>query len=455
VVAGPLRGALEDALTGASSFRFTDGAGELYDVAPADLAPFAGQLVIWPMSNDALCVRRLVEALVAGVVPVILPRTASQKLLDLRARYAGFGCFDGREIHPSAAPARADSRILLVLMTSGSTGAPKLIAADERSTVRGIAAIHAAQGLQEIASTGILLPLAYSYAMVNQLLWAVMHGRRAFALPGLVDPVRTLQGVRDHRIEMLCLVAHQVRMLTALGLADEQLDCVRALNFAGAPFPMQSLPQLRRMFPRARIYNNYGCTEALPRLTVTQVLDASHPLTYVGRPIESIELRIASGEDIGPIEFRGASASIGMVQPDGTLEPHGDWIAAGDLGRLEQGALHVLGRHDQVVKVAGERVSLVEIENVLLQAGFEHALVWQDSDEEGRILSVTSAAAKIPSAQLAAHLRRSLPMPLWPKSVFWVDEWPIMASGKTDRTGLQQRARNRELTRLFPQAVDS
>lgn len=452
---GPLRKALNDALTGCGNFRFSDGAGELHDVAPADFAAHAGQLVLWPVSNDARCVRRLFDALIAGVVPVILPRIAPQKLLDLRARYAGFGCFDGREIRPAASPAAADPKIFLVLMTSGSTATPKLIAADEHSLARAIAAIDAAQGLQDIASTGIVLPLAYSYALVNQLLWAAVYGCRAFALPGLVDPVKTLEGVREHRIEMLCLVAHQVRMLTALGLADEPLDCVRIVNFAGAPFPMQSLPQLRKMFPRARIYNNYGCTEALPRLTVTQVLDDSHPVTYVGKPIDSVELRIAAADGIGPIEFRGASASIGLVQPDGSLEPHGDWIASGDLGRMEQGALHVLGRHDQVAKVAGERVSLVEIENVLLKAGFDHALVWQDSDEEGRILAVTCAAAKIPSAQLAAHLRRCLPTPLWPKSVFWVDEWPVMASGKTDRTGLQQRALHRGLPRLFPQAADS
>lgn len=455
VVAGSLRRALKDALAGSGGFGFSDGAAGLHDVAPADLSMYAGQLVLWPVNNDAMCVRRLFEALVAGVVPVILPRTAPQKLLDLRARYSDFGFFDGREIRPSASPATADSRIFLVLMTSGSTATPKLIAADERGLAYGIAAIHAAQELQEIASTGIVLPLAYSYAMVNQLLWAAMYGRRAFALPGMIDPVQTMQGLREQRIEMLCMVAHQVSMLTALGLTDEQLGCVRALNFAGAPFPMQSLPQLRKMFPRARIYNNYGCTEALPRLTVTQVRDDSHPVTYVGQPIESIELRIASADSIGPIEFRGASVSMGLVGRDGSLEPHGDWIASGDLGRLEQGALHVLGRHDQVAKVAGERFSLVEIENVLLKAGFDHALVWQDSDAEGRILSVTSAVAKIPPAQLAAHLRRSLPTPLWPKSVFWVDEWPVMASGKTDRTGLQRRARNCELTRLFPQAVDS
>jgi len=447
-----LRESLSAILTGRSPFRFHDGNLDFRGLDAADLSDYAGQLVLWPMRNDALSVRRLFEALCSGVVPVVLPKaTAPQKLIDLKAKYPGFGFFNGRAIEAAAEPARADERAFLVLMTSGSTGAPKLLAVDEQSLWRGIAAIHAAQSLENVASTGIMLPLAYSYALVNQLLWAATYGRECFCLPGLIDPAGTLENIREHDVQMLCLVAHQIRTLRSMGLHEEQLDSVRVVNFAGAPFPMQSLPELKRMFPRAWLFNNYGCTEAMPRLTVTRVHDESHPVTLVGKAIGSIELRIASREAVGPIEFRGSSTSLGLVQRDGSIQPHGDWIASGDLGRMQDGQLHVLGRHDQVIKVAGERFSLMEIENALLATGFEQALVWQDTnDESGPVVAIVRAVTPIASAQIARQLRQRLPQPLWPKAIFAADRWPLTAGGKTDRVVLQRQAADRSLPLIFP-----
>jgi long-chain acyl-CoA synthetase len=387
------------------------------------------------------------------VVPVIVPRaTPPHKLADLRSSHAGFGFFNGEDIElPAVLIRAADPRIFLAMMTSGSTGTPKLVAIDHENLVNGIYAIHSAQSLQSVTSTAILLPLAYSYALVNQLLWAVLYCRHVRVLPGLIDPLRTLEIIHDQRIEMLCLVGYQLRTLSALGLTQTSLECVRVVNFAGAPFPSDAFESLQRLFPRARFFNNYGCTEAMPRLTVARVTDRLQPNTLVGPPIHTIELRIASAEPIGPIEFRGSSTSIGFVQPDGSLLEHGTWIASGDLGRLDDGLLSVLGRHDQIVKIAGERFSLIEIENSLLRAGFSQVLAWQDSTEpDGRILCVVPGASEISPAQFVAHLRRCLSQPLWPRTVYTVDEWPLLANGKTDRTALQHRARSGELRVLFP-----
>ena len=69
--------------------------------------------------------------------------------------------------------------------------------------------------------TVVALPLTYSFAFVNQWLWARQLGRRLVPTPGLAAPAelgRALDGCRD---AMLCLVGAQVPLLE---LAEDPLE---------------------------------------------------------------------------------------------------------------------------------------------------------------------------------------------------------------------------------------
>lgn len=448
-----LRLALDSILRGRSHFSLQHEAGSLAVIEPADFGAQAGRLVLWPMSNERRCVRRLFEALVAGVVPVIMPRGMPPKrLAQIRADHPRFGFFDGNSIVPPAAPAVADERLFLVLLTTGSTGTPKLVGAEEGALMAGITAIHHAQNLSSVASTGVLLPFAYSFALVNQLLWAVLFERQVVVLPGLLNPAATIDSLRRRQVAMICLVAYQIQMLAALGFdAKHGVDTIEVVNFAGAPFPTASYNRIRDLFPSARIYNNYGCAEALPRLTVCPVLGPNHPATLVGEPIDTVTLRIGGEDPIGPVEFQGTSVSLGFVRPDGGIEPHATWIPSGDLGRVVDGRLHVLGRHDQIVKVGGERFSLIEIEQALLAAGFTNAMAWQDTGASERgIVAIVSGGRPLADGELVRHLRNRLPQAIWPRRIYRRDDWPVLPNGKTDRTGLKSMAVAEQLPRIFP-----
>jgi acyl-CoA synthetase (AMP-forming)/AMP-acid ligase II len=459
-----LYAALAAVLENRSAFEFADEAGDLRDVPVRDFGAYSGMPVLWPMANTPEAVRRLFEALHARVIPVLLPKTTTPyKLAQLRQSHPRYGFFDGDKIEIPEGAARADRPLFMVLATSGSTGEPKLLAVTEESLTAGIRAIHAAQSLDDAASTAVWLPLAYSYALVNQLLWALLYQRKAVVVPGLLDVPGSLARMRSDGIQMLCMVAHQIQTLAARGEAETPLEEVRVLNFAGAPFPTASYGFLRNLFPAARVYNNYGCTEAMPRLAACRVEGAEHPVTLVGKPIETVRLRIGATEGakeganeggegpVGPIEFQGASSSCGVLRADGSVEALPEWIPSGDLGRIDAGMLHVMGRHDQIVKVGGERFSLIEIEQAVLGLGFSQALIWQQQMDDGekRILAVVSGADIPATAELTRQLRLRLPPAMWPARIDWIEQWPLMPGGKTDRNALQQAARSGRLTTVF------
>lgn len=396
------------------------------------------------MNNDAAAVRHLIAAIAAGVIPILIPpRTPEHKLAGLRADYPHFGMFDGRSPIAADRPADIDAGIFLCLMTSGSTGKPKLVAATDSSLIAGIAAIHGAQRLDPIRSTGVILPLAYSFAFVNQLLWAICRERRLVLLPGLLDPASTFALIAEERVEMICMVAVQIQALRKLDFGAKTAgDSVKILNFAGAPFPISHYDLIRSLFPAARIYNNYGCTEAMPRLTVCEMASADAPVTRVGKPIEGVTLRINGDPAGGPIEFAGASSSLGLLRADGRVEPHPDWIASGDLGRIDaNGDLHVLGRHDQVIKLAGERISLMEIEQSLQAEPLLDCVAWADATtSEPRLLAVVAAPRAPRGPDLTRLLRERLPRSMWPAELYWVREMPLLPNGKIDRLDVRRRA---------------
>ena len=332
------------------------------------------------------------------------------------------------------------------LLAQGAVCSPAAIAfaGPARSAARlaaGVQAIHVAQGLGALRSTALLLPLAYSFACVNQLLWAVLL-ERELHLPGpLTDMGTCLDNIRSGQVEMLCLVAQQTATLLRCAPPLVQVRCV---NFAGSPFPMRHFEELRALFPHARLINNYGCAEAMPRLCCTEVTQATASTAFVGQPVGAIELRI----DQGAIEFRGPSAALGTIGSDGALRPFGDWIASGDLGSLDADGLYIMGRHDQVIKIGGERLTLLDVEQAFTAFGAHQVLVWVEDGE--RIHAVIGMTAAPALRDLLQFLRQRLPRALLPAAIFYARDWPLNANQKTDRPALQTRAGRGQLDAIWP-----
>ncbi|HEY9101087.1 AMP-binding protein [Chitinimonas sp.] len=416
--------------------------------------PFPGPargIVLWPLSNQVTSVLALLQALAQGLLPLLLPGSPSPaRLSALHERYPRFGLYRGAGIDWPAEPAEAAGQLYLGLLTSGSTGEPKAIVTSAARLAAGIRAIHAAQQLEPVASTAALLPLAYSFACVNQLLWAVLY-RRQLVLPGsFADLAPCLATLREQQIGMLCLVNHQVRALATRLAQLAPLPSVSVVNFAGAPFPAAQFDQLRQLFPRARFYNNYGCAEAMPRLCCRQVLGANEASGWVGHPIGDIALRVDEPGG-GPILFRGSSTALGVLDTDGQLRPFPEWIASGDQGRIGPDGLEVLGRHDQVVKIGGERLSLLEVEQALLAAGALNALVWLEATEPTEQVRVVVRFGQQPDlAGLLSLLRTRLPRPLLPQTIYLTQQWRYTDNQKTDAVALRLLAQTGELEQLWP-----
>jgi acyl-[acyl-carrier-protein]-phospholipid O-acyltransferase/long-chain-fatty-acid--[acyl-carrier-protein] ligase len=123
------------------------------------------------------------------------------------------------------------------------------------------------------------------------------------------------------------------------------------------------------------------------------------------------------------------------------------WYDTGDLGYLdEDGYLWHKGRLKRFVKIAGEMVSLVAVEEALNAVTPDEveccAVELPDSRRGSRIVAVTSA--EVDSSQVSKQLAQALPNLALPKQYVTLSEFPRMGSGKTDFRSLTRLVREQQ-----------
>ncbi|MEM6379293.1 MAG: hypothetical protein AAF705_13880 [Bacteroidota bacterium] len=150
--------------------------------------------------------------------------------------------------------------------------------------------------------------------------------------------------------------------------------------------------------------------------------------------------------------------------------PYGDGAFAklfktGDLARwLPDGNLEFIGRKDSQIKIHGQRVELVEIENILLKLPFVTACTvqkWTHLKRE-HLIAYVVAEQDLDQVALKQHLSRFLPPYMTPDIWIRLNELPLTASGKLnpyqlpkpDSRLLEEFSLENKLKDIYPTIVD-
>jgi len=329
------------------------------------------------------------------------------------------------------------------LFSSGSTGEPKLVIGSRRRAENLTRILHEVQASEPVRETIGLLPLPYSYPFVNQWLWSETFGREFVATPGFADPevvVRTLSAADD---AMVCLVAAHLPLLER-HFGERSFEGVIRVHFAGGRFPQERLSEVRRRFPEARIYNNYGCVEAMPRLCVRPAEDGD-TASDIGLPIAGVELR--SSEN-GELSFRSRFSAVGFCDATGfhPIDPEA-WVSTGDYGHLaSSGHWELVGRANEVFKRYGEKVSLPMLLSSVAVSWSGQAAFYRETDslgECGHVLVLAPPPSRVDLRAILETLRHDYARVQWPLRVESVSLLPLLRNGKPDARSLAQMTEKR------------
>jgi acyl-coenzyme A synthetase/AMP-(fatty) acid ligase len=120
------------------------------------------------------------------------------------------------------------------------------------------------------------------------------------------------------------------------------------------------------------------------------------------------------------------------------------WYRTGDLVREdEEGIIQYIGRVDDQVQICGHRVELQEIDETLRRiSGNDSAIAVAWPLEAGRAESVYAflcAPADTETRSILEKCGSVLPVYMTPRTIFLLDNMPVNANGKIDRSALARK----------------
>jgi acyl-CoA synthetase (AMP-forming)/AMP-acid ligase II len=386
------------------------------DAVTGYLGALAGGHVVLVTDDD---VDRSAQ-LVATFDPDVVLRTDRGGCEVVERRRAS--CHD---LHPDLA---------LLLSTSGTTGAPRLVRLSHTNLIANASAIVDYLELTADDRAITSLPLHYCYGL--SVLHSHLLAGAGIVLTDLSVVDRCFWDLfRREEVTSLAGVPHTFELLERSGFDDLDAPSLRTVTQAGGRLAPPTVERLARQGQRCGwdFVVMYGQTEATARIAyLPPALAHEHP-GAIGVPIPGGALRLepcaGAGEGVGELVYDGPNVMLGYAEDpaDLALGATVDELRTGDLARCNQAGLYeIVGRRARFAKVCGLRVDLDQVEEILQEAGIE-ALC--ESDDER--LGVVIGDGDPDDATRLLTVRTGLPVARIAVAV--VTELPRLPNGKPDR----------------------
>ena len=275
---------------------------------------------------------------------------------------------------PPAEPCDRPDDVLLIQFTSGTTAAPKGAMLSHRSMLANGYFAGVRMGLRAGDRFHSARPFFHVVGTSQSILLSLQHCVTLVTMQRF-EPEEALRLMEEERCthfsgnDTMALM-----LLNHPGRARHELR-LRGAWLAGSPTVVR---RVMEELGAVEAVTAYGLSETSPNVALSAWWEPMELRAEARMPPQpGVEIRIRDREtgticgrgEIGEIQVRGWNVMTGYLdRPDETravLDAKG-WLSTGDLGRLgEDGRLEFSGRAKDIIRVGGENVTPVEIENIL------------------------------------------------------------------------------------------
>jgi malonyl-CoA/methylmalonyl-CoA synthetase len=370
---------------------------------------------------------------------------------------------DDLDAEPTALPTVDPGRRSMILFTSGTTGRPKGVVSTHASIEAQITSLVEAWEWVSEDRVLLTLPLHHIHGIVNVIGCALWSGARCDLLPAF-DAATVAERLAGGELTLYMavptiyhrLIAHldqtpeEERLAFAAGAGG-----LRLMVSGSAALPIPVLERWRELSGHT-LLERYGMTEI--GMGLSNPYRGERVPGSVGTPLPRVEARLVDESDMalpdgepGEIQVRGPSVFLEYWERPGDTRAaftEDGWFRTGDTALIVQDRYRILGRTSvDILKTGGEKVSALEIEEVLLghEAVGEVAVVGIDDEEWGqRVVAMVVAKRPVEPEDLRLWVKDRLAPHKVPKDFYFTDTLPRNALGKTLKRAVVQLVTDRE-----------
>jgi fatty-acyl-CoA synthase len=349
--------------------------------------------------------------------------------------------------------------------TSGTTGNPKGVLYEHRSTVLHTMSIIAPD-IFDVSARSVMLPVV---PMFHAGSWCIPY---AAAMVGF-----KLVICADNQPERLCRMFNEEGVTHSAGVPTVWLGLIDHVERTGAPLGKlhtiivggsSAPPATIRWFRDRgiRVNHLWGMTEMSPIGTVGappanwDSMSEEEQLAYMARPGRSmfgVELRVVDddgnvlprdGTSSGRLQTRGPGVVKRYFKHEENAVDEDDWFDTGDIAVIHpDNSLRLTDRAKDVIKSGGEWISSIELENAAVGCpgvaeaaaiGIPHPK-W---DERPLLLIVRDPGSGISESDVRRFLAGQVAKWWLPDAIEFVDELPHTATGKLSKKDLRDQYRD-------------
>ncbi|WP_454784167.1 amino acid adenylation domain-containing protein [Legionella sp. WA2024007413] len=371
-----------------------------------------------------------------------------------------------RAMYPTNNPTHINKStdLAYVIYTSGSTGTPKGVMITHRNVHHFVHWFGKAISVSSDDIIDFSSSISFDFAVACTL-FPLLKGLKIAICPETDkrDPYLYLKHLQDAHVSIIKITPSRFRQLNSIVLNEEKRLDLKYIVFGGETLLAKDIHDWLKKFPTHKLFCEYGPTEAT--VASSWILIDEHNIDQykhripIGKPALNTKLYIldknmqpVSVEALGELYIGGDGIAKGYLNKQQLTEKKfvknpfgtGRLYKTGDLCcYLHDGNIEFVERIDDQIKIRGFRVEIGEIEkclasypgiqNVVILARAEHGEL-----EEKQLVAycIPKDPRKLDTYDLRDYLKNLLPNYMVPTHFVVMEELPLSASGKLDKSKL-------------------
>lgn len=338
--------------------------------------------------------------------------------------------------------------VAVIIFTSGSTGTKKGVMLTHKNLRANTESILSYLRLTESDRVCVVLPFFYCFGA--SLLHTHIRAGGSIVMNNKIFLGSVIKEINQYECTGFSGVPSTFQILiNKTPFLTKEFPSLRYFAQAGGQLPSKYIKMIVSAFPQKEFFVMYGATEATARLSFLPPILVEKKMGSVGKGIPGVTLEVLNQNglpikpgEIGEITAIGDNIMKGYYRdPEGTsaVLKNGRYYT-GDLATVDDdGYIYIVGRSKNIIKSGGYRISPNEIEDTILSfdevSGCVVVGVPDDIMGEAVIAVVQSECCDKEdlSARIISFCNTALPSYKVPKSIEFVDDFPLNSSKKVDR----------------------